>query len=87
MDRPRDRRSITPVDPVQGTTPRSPHPPLHGGQAHPMRSGHRPQRDARSDFGYHRAPLCLPTPTGFLFIASPLVFFTKHTDREAVSPP
>jgi len=70
MDRPRDRRSIAPIDAVQGQIPGTSAPPLHGGEAHPMGPGHRSHRRAGPDLRDHRAPLLLPTSKCFLPIAS-----------------
>ena len=70
MDPRRDRRTIAPIDPVEGQLPGTAAPPLHGGKAHVVRPRYRPHRYAGPDLSDDRASLLLPAPVCFLPIPS-----------------
>ncbi len=66
----RDRRTIAPIDTIQGEITGASAAPLHGGEAHLMRPCDRSHRRTGPDPRDDRAPLPLPSPRGFLPIAS-----------------
>jgi hypothetical protein len=83
----RDRRTIAPVDTIQGQIAGTAAPPLHGGKAHLMRPCDRSHRCTGPNLRDDRAPLQLPSPRGFLPIASSSRVCPKHrSDREALAP-
>lgn len=87
LDLPRNRRTIAPIDALHGSLPGTSAPPLHGGEAHLMRSCHRAHRRAGPDLCDHRAPLLLPPPPCFLPIASSSQGFPPSiSDREVLAP-